>query len=742
MLFLHVTPQVPQRPFNYEDYERSFKNHGETGEFDECDPEVAREITKILRQVFKLEDFRRCQGPAINAALAGHDCFIQMPTGGGKSLCFQLPALISPGITIIISPLISLVNDQVQKLIALDIPVVHLLSSLSQEDEKKIYKNLLGESPDLKMIFVTPEKIALSHQLNKCFDSLYERNLLSRFVIDEAHCVSSWGHDFRPDYVKLNVLRQKYPTVPIMALTASATKFVRCDVLHQLQMVDTKWFIQSLNRPNLKYTVLEKRPKMSMADVTSKIKTQFPDDTGIVYCLARKECEDYAKYMCDHGVNAAPYHADFSPQQKSETQAKWLSGEIKVIVATIAFGMGIDKANVRYVIHAVLPKSIEGYYQESGRAGRDSNPAECILYYSHNDISKIRNLVGKNMTEEGDMEVMQAKLDGLNKMVEFCENVTECRRTLQLNHFGEEYERKECQARADTACDNCSSIGTQVKFTMTNVIKEAREIVQGVASLNQNRRVRLTSNRLNEIFRGCNSKDHRDSGATDDPLFGKGKNWSSVNVHRLIVKLFMGKYLQDNVMMSKHRNPLVYIKVGPRAQELETTDVFTIEKMPNYTSTRSPNLTPRAENGEVRRFSDGAGTSTQQRTTNGDPRRNSYNGGATQTRSAPSEISPRQQAQIKAFDAQKKDLEDRCYEEVSNFIGGVAAVWERPTSDILPARAVRLIAERLPITEEEMLRIPHVTPETYNECLIPVLEITNTYEEEKTELIRRFITDV
>lgn len=397
---------------------------------------MAETPLQLLNRVFGYPSFRGRQQDVIERVLAGGDALVLMPTGGGKSLCYQIPALLRPGVGIVISPLIALMQDQVDALRQLGVRAAFVNSSLAWEQAQAVERALLDGALDL--LYVAPERL-----LTERFLALLERSRIALFAIDEAHCVSQWGHDFRPDYVQLDQLHQRWPEIPRVALTATADAPTRREILTRLQLPEDGQFVASFDRPNIRYRVQEKRS--ARQQLLGFLRREHPEDAGIVYCRSRRSTEETAEFLCNQGFTALPYHAGMSAEQRRLHQARFLREDGLIAVATIAFGMGIDKPDVRFVAHLDLPKSLEAYYQETGRAGRDGLAADAWMVYGLGDLVTLRQFIEQSEAEELFKRLERHKLD---HMLGYCET-TECRRRVLLQYFGE------ALAAPCGNCDNC-----------------------------------------------------------------------------------------------------------------------------------------------------------------------------------------------------------------------------------------------------------------------------------------------
>jgi len=455
------------------------------------------ELAPTLKRHFGYDRFRPLQHEIISDALAGRDVLVLMPTGGGKSLCFQLPALIREGLTIVVSPLISLMKDQVDALQTSGIPATYLNSTLDRQGAVARWRGL--HRGEYRMLYVAPERLML--------DTFLERAVnwnIAQFAIDEAHCISEWGHDFRPEYRELKKLRTHFPDVPMMALTATATERVRVDIVKQLKLRDPRCYVASFNRSNLTYRVV---PKTAPYEQLLTFIRSRPNDSGIVYCASRKSADSLAGNLSEDGVSAKPYHAGLTSAERTKNQEAFLRDDVRVVTATIAFGMGINKPNVRFVVHYDLPKNLESYYQETGRAGRDGLPSECVLLFSASDVAKQLHFIDEK--SESEARIARAQLQ---QMVHYAET-RECRRVTLLRYFGEEYTRPACDG-----CDNCLT----PRETFDGTIP-AQKFLSCVHRIHAKSGFGFGLNHIADVLRGADTEGIRQRSHNELSTYGIGR---------------------------------------------------------------------------------------------------------------------------------------------------------------------------------------------------------------------------
>ncbi|KAF7712846.1 DNA helicase [Penicillium ucsense] len=532
----------------------------------------SQEVKSVLKDRFHLRGFRPNQLEAIDATLGGKDVFVLMPTGGGKSLCYQLPSIVTGGrthgVTLVVSPLLSLMQDQVDHLRKLHIKAFLINGESDRAERSRILSQLhSGDVEDLELLYITPEMINKNQSLVRSLENLHRRQKLARLVIDEAHCVSQWGHDFRPDYKELGEIRAKLPGVPVMALTATATENVKVDVIHNLKMTGCEVFLQSFNRPNLTYEVRAKgKNDEVLASIAETIKKSYKNQCGIVYCLSRKMCEKVAEDLCTkYRLRAAHYHAGMKSDDKAKVQNEWQQGKHHIIVATIAFGMGIDKPDVRFVMHHSIPKSLEGYYQETGRAGRDGKRSGCYLYYGYKDAATLKRMIDEG---DGSYEQKTRQKHMLRNVVQFCENRSDCRRVQVLAYFNEHFRREDCAS----SCDNCKS---EHAFELHDFSEYAAWIVKIVRWFQNQPGPRgemgekVTVLYCVDVLRG-DLKKAKSPGHKSMPWYGKGSDLDRGEAERLFYRLLGEDALAEDNVINGSDFAVQYLKLGRRATEYET----------------------------------------------------------------------------------------------------------------------------------------------------------------------------
>jgi ATP-dependent DNA helicase RecQ len=486
----------------------------------------------ILHDVFGYSAFRGAQAEIVDHVIAGGDALVLMPTGGGKSLCYQVPAIArhrrEQGVAVVVSPLIALMQDQVGALEEAGVHASFLNSTLTLEETQKIEREMM--SGRLVLLYVAPERLTTPRMLAQ-LDSLEERGLLSLFAIDEAHCVSQWGHDFREDYLSLNLLHERYPGVPRIALTATADDLTRADIIARLQLEDARVFISSFDRPNIRYAVHEKDD--ARKQLLRFIQDEHEGDAGIVYCQSRKKVEETATWLNDEGISALPYHAGLDAGVRKKHQDRFLREDGIVMVATIAFGMGIDKPDVRFVAHMDLPKNIEAYYQETGRAGRDGQPADAWMAYGLADVVNQRRMIDESPAAEEFKRGQRGKLDALLTLAE----AHDCRRVRLLAYFGEASER--CAAYQN-ACDNCLTPPATWDAT-----EAARKALSCVYRFHQNGGQRYGAAHLIDVLRGKATEKVTQRGHESLSTFGIGADVAEAQWRVVLRQLIALGYLRS-----------------------------------------------------------------------------------------------------------------------------------------------------------------------------------------------------
>ena len=486
------------------------------------DPEttLASEPLQVLAQVFGYTQFRGAQQEIVDHVVAGGDALVLMPTGGGKSLCYQVPAVLrhraGQGVTVVVSPLIALMHDQVGALHEVGVAAAFLNSTLEGDEARRIERELLAGR--LTLLYAAPERI-LTPRFLAMLESLHERKRLSLFAIDEAHCVSQWGHDFREEYLGLSALHERFPGVPRLALTATADDHTRADIKERLQLEAARLFVASFDRPNIRYTIVEKdEPKKQLLRF---LRDEHDGDAGIVYCQSRRKVEDTAAWLVGQGVPALPYHAGLDAGVRRANQDRFLREDGLVMVATIAFGMGIDKPDVRFVAHLDLPKNIEGYYQESGRAGRDGQRADAWMSYGLADVVNQRRMIDEGEAEEDFKRLQRSKLDALLALAE----AHDCRRVRLLAYFGED-------SRPCSNCDNCLSPPRTWDAT-----EPARKLLSCVYRFRQHNGLSFGAGHLIDVLRGKSTDKTRQHGHERLSTWGIGSELTEVQWRSVLRQL-------------------------------------------------------------------------------------------------------------------------------------------------------------------------------------------------------------
>lgn len=530
-------------------------------------------LKQKMKSVFGISELRPMQLQTMNVTMSGKDCILIMPTGGGKSLCFQLPALLSKGVTLVVSPLVSLMEDQVIALENYNVDAVMLNASTDRNRVTAVQNAMTDKTATMKLLYVTPEKLAKSKRFMAKLEKMYAMGRFSRLVIDEVHCCSQWGHDFRPDYKFLGIMKRQFPEVPILGLTATATKNVIEDVKKILNIPVCTLFKASFNRPNLFYEIKQKSSeyKEAMDNIQQLIQRRFTNQSGIIYCLSRKESQDVTMDLQQRGIKTGCYHADLSGQERSRVHKLWLKDQIKVVVATTAFGMGIDKPNVRFVIHYSVSKSMENLYQESGRAGRDNQMSHCIVYYRLADIFRQSCMV---FTE-------QTGLDNLYGIMAYCTDLTRCRRSVIAQHFGESWDRSHCREM----CDHCQNPVETEKKNVKQICQQLIEILNQASGLEE----RLTAIKLMDAYQGKKVGGFRVSGLNLAPV-------TRDVLERIIALMLIKGYLREDFHFTAYTT-ISYLLPGDKRSLLKCDSTTVLLECIQRQKSTKDNSKPQSKTG-------------------------------------------------------------------------------------------------------------------------------------------------
>ena len=645
------------------------------------------EVFYRLNNVFCLPNFRNNQLEAINATLNGRDVFVLMPTGGGKSLCYQLPAIVKSGktfgTTIVISPLISLMQDQVEHLLEKNIKACMISSKSSAAQREQTFNLFINGFLDL--VYISPEMISASLQCRRAITKLYHDKKLARIVVDEAHCVSNWGHDFRPDYKELTFFKREYPDIPLVALTATANEHVRLDIMKNLEMNNPLLLKQSFNRTNLNYIVL-KKSKDSINEICSSLTGQFKNQSGIIYCHSKNSCEQVAEQIAQHEVRAAFYHAGMNPSERLKIQKAWQSNQIQVICATIAFGMGIDKPDVRFVYHYTVPRTLEGYYQETGRAGRDGKYSHCIAYFSFKDVRSIQTMIQRDKNlDRGNKDKHLSKLQ---EVVSYCDNIITCRRAQVLRYFNEKFDANQCQKN----CDNCRNAGNAY-IDEKDISDISKEIVELVESLKSEKVTRIY---CQDIFKGSRNAKIVQLGHTNLKAHGAGKIHSKSDIERIFSQLITLRVLQEYSVVNGSGFASHYIKLGPNFRNLQKNKMKVTMKFSVVVTNSRPSSTISASSKLLTNtpyFSDSTGTVSRSNL-------------AYATKQHASHLTPIDlNNNPNLFSIQQLNTLKNAYEKLRELSTSLGNRMNPPVPNFLPDSILKDVAKELPTTEESFTKL-------------------------------------